>query len=395
MSSKRKIVWVSFLILDTFLHKISRLEILKSLTKLGYRTELLAVVSRKRFQGENQLVQVISIPLRYIPIMSCVMFSIALFFLLPFYIIFSKPDYIITESNFSMLSFIPAVPFSRLKKIKLVLDIRSTPVETFGVKGYFQHLRFCVSVIIAKKFFDGITIITPIMKEEICRKFNLNTRFVGIWSSGVDTSLFDPKKHVFDVQQIRKKLGLSQKFIVFYHGAFSATRGLTETIEAMHTLKHTISDVVLFLLGTGDIIDNLKKLIVSKGLQNKVIIHNPVEYSDVPKYIAMADVCIVPLPDHEYWRSQCPLNLLEYLAMEKVVIVTGIPAHRFIIGEEKCAIYVPSAKSSELAKAIEYAYRNKDKLAEWGKGGRRIIEKRYRWEKIAMDLEKYLLGIKK
>jgi len=35
---------------------------------------------------------------------------------------------------------------------------------------------------------------------------------------------------------------------------------------------------------------------------------------------------------------------------------------------------------------------NKDKLEEWGKVGRTIIQERYTWEKIAGDFEDYLLS---
>jgi hypothetical protein len=152
-------------------------------------------------------------------------------------------------------------------------------------------------------------------------------------------------------------------------------------------------DIVFFLLGTGPMATRLRVLIQKEGLQENVIIHNPVDQSQVPKFISMSDVGIVPLPDHPYWRYQCPLKLLEYLAMKKVVILTDIPAHRSIIGNEKCGLYISSVKPTEIANSIIYAYQNREKLMEWGATGRKIIDKRYRWEKIAADVENYLLSI--
>jgi glycosyltransferase involved in cell wall biosynthesis len=393
-TERKKIAWITFLILDTHLHKTSRLEILKSLAALGYNTELVAVSSRSKVQDEDLPLRIISIPLRYVPIISPIVFASILLFFLPFYVVISKPNVIITEPDFSTLSFMPILPLFRFKKVKLFLDVRSTPVETRGFRGYVRSICFNISLFIARNFFDGITIITPLMKEEVCRKFKLNPKSVGVWSSGVDTALFNPQDYAFEAQQLRDKLGLSQKFVIFYHGAFSQNRGLIETIEAIDDVKNEVPQTVLFLLGNGAITADLKKSIIAKGLQDKVIIHEPVKYSDVPKYIAMSDICIVPLPDHPYWRYQCPLNLLEYLAMEKVIIVTNIPAHRFIIDQEKCAIYIRSTIPSEIAKAIKYAYHNKDKLGDWGMRGRQIIEKNYTWKKIAMELEKYLFSTK-
>jgi glycosyltransferase involved in cell wall biosynthesis len=174
---------------------------------------------------------------------------------------------------------------------------------------------------------------------------------------------------------------------------FSATRGLQETIRALKILKHRYSNAVLFLLGTGPIVSNLKALIQKEDLQDNVIIHNPIYHLEVPKFIGISDVCIVPLPYHPYWRFQSPLKLLEYLAMEKVVILTDIPAHRTVIGEAKCGVYISSLNPMEIAKAIEYVYLNKDSLKEWGKIGREIVKREYTWEKVAGSLEKYLLSI--
>jgi glycosyltransferase involved in cell wall biosynthesis len=390
--NERKILWISFLILDAYLHKTSQLEILRNLAKRGHDTNLIAVRSKNVFQIGDPQVRVISIPLRYIPIISPVMFAVVLLFFLPFYIIVSKPDYIITEPDVSIFGFGSALPFAKLKGIKLVLDVRSTPVETFGFRGYLQTLCFTASVFIARKFFNGMTIVTTLMKEEVCKKFNIDPKFVGVWSNGVST-LFDPNSYVSEGEQLRRKLGLSKKFIILYHGAFSANRGLTETMEAMRIVKRAYSNVVFFLLGTGPIANSLKDLIRMEGLQDNVVIHSSVEYADVPKYIAMSDVGIVPLPNHPFWRFQCPLKLLEYLAMKKVVIATDIPAHRSVIGREKCCVYISSIEPAEIAKAMAYTYENREKLAEWGASGRTIIDEKYRWEKVAEGLENYLLSM--
>jgi glycosyltransferase involved in cell wall biosynthesis len=247
--------------------------------------------------------------------------------------------------------------------------------------------------LIAKKLFNGITVITPMMKDQICSHFNINPHGVGVWTSGVSTALYDPRKFTSESVELKKQLGLSEKFVVFYQGVFSATRGLTETIKAVSILKPKHADIVLFLLGSGPAVPMLTSLAKKDDLQENVIIHGTVNPVEVPKFISMSDVCISPLPDHPYWRFQCPLKLLEYLAMEKTVIVSDIPAHRFVIKGKKCGIYIQTVEPTEIAKSIEYAYQNRKKLSGWGEAGRAIVENKYTWEKVAADLEDYLLSI--
>lgn len=392
-AQKISVFWVSSTILDLSLNRMAFLDILEQFSKLGHKSSLIAVRSKNAPRIKNPQEHVISVPLRRVPLVLPVMFTLVLFIFLPIFVAISTCDIIVMEPDIHVLSAFPAFIIAKFKKTKFVLDIRSTPVETIGFRGFLQKLFFSVAIVVAKKLFDGMTIITPLMKQEVCKTYEINPAKVGVWTTGVSDSLFNPENFSSERVELKGKLGLSEKFVVFYHGGFSATRGLTETVEALELLRHKYPDIVFFLLGSGPALPLLRTLVHKDGLQNNVFVHNPVEQREVPKFIAMSDVCIVPLPYHPYWRFQCPLKLLEYLAMEKTVIVSDIPAHRSIIGDKRCGIYVSPVKPAEIAQSIEYAYRNKDKLVEWGKVGRTIIQEKYEWEKVAKDLENYLLSI--
>ena len=392
-STQRKILWIEPVRLDVDLYKSSLLGILDHLAKRGHSVSLIAQRSKNLFRTETS-VRVFSIPLRIIPAISQGLFAVILFFSLPYYIATIRPDFIIATPNVSILGIIPGLFISKLRKIRIVLDIRTTIVETWGFREFLKKFWFSTSILIAKKLFDGITIITPLMKKEVCNDFDINPDKVGVWTSGVSDALFNPENSAFKKQDLRSNLGLTDKFVVFYHGVFTATRGLTETMAAIGILKDKYPNVVFFLLGTGPIVARLRALIHEEGLQNNVIIHKSVDQSEVPKFIGMSDVCIVPLPNHPYWRHQSPLKLLECLAMEKVVILTDISAHRSIVGEARCGLYIPSINPMEIAQGIERAYISQKDLEEWGKIGRKIIQEKYTWEKVAGDLENYLLSIK-
>jgi glycosyltransferase involved in cell wall biosynthesis len=216
---------------------------------------------------------------------------------------------------------------------------------------------------------------------------------VGVWTSGVSETLFNPEHYVADRSRFREKLGLNGKFVIFYHGVFSHTRGLMETVDAMKILAPKYPDIIFFLLGTGPLAPKLEESTQDMVIHKNVIVAKPVGHSAVPRFISMCDVGIIPLPDHPYWRFQSPLKLLEYLAMKKPVILTDIPAHRAIVDEAKCGVYVSSVKPTQIAEAIEYAYRNRHNLEEWGEIGIEIVRKTYTWSKVAKDLENYLNSI--
>lgn len=389
-SRETGIVWISFLVLDLSLYKTTQLEILRHLAERGYRVSLFAICSKEKMTSNNPLLHLTSIPLRYIPVITPFLFAIATVISLPFHIAKKRPKFIIVEPDLSVLVFVWKILFSSLG-IKVILDIRSTPVELVNFRRYLSALWFNVSVAIGKSVFDGITILTPGMKREICEKFQINPKSVGVWTSGVSTTVFDPEKH--DGTDLRKKFSLTNKFIVMHHGSLTSDRGILESIMAIEIIKDKYPDIVLFVLGSGPEYSSMKKSVKEKGVQDNIIFHDPVSYNEVSKFIAMSDVGIIPLPNLSIWRNQCPLKLLEYLAMKKVVIATDIPANRKVLGKSKCGIYASSADPKEIADAIVYAYNNRKMLGEWGAHGRMIAEKRYSWGKVAEHLETFLLQL--
>jgi glycosyltransferase involved in cell wall biosynthesis len=137
----------------------------------------------------------------------------------------------------------------------------------------------------------------------------------------------------------------------------------------------------------------IKSTIMKENIEKNVIVHDAVSYEEVPKYISMSDVCIVPLPDSPLWRFQSPLKLLEYLSMEKVVIATAIPAHRQVVDSAECCLYLKSTDTKEIIKLLEYAQLHKAQLDKWGKSGREIVLKKYTWQKVAQDFQNYLASI--
>jgi len=325
------------------------------------------------------------IPLRHVKFISSFLDQVFLLLFLPVEILAKKFDYIVVEPATSPIGLF-LKPFARLLRFKLVLDIRSTPLASKNdLREDVHKWLFDFSVLVAKNYFDGITILTESMKKQLLQEFGISGSFVGVWTSGVSKSFL--AKSDYDIAALRKRFGVENKFVVFHHGTLGYARldGIMSTIESVAILRDHFDDLVLFLLGDGEGLPKLRKAVEVYGLDDTVIFHEKVHYAEVPQFISMCDVGIVPLSDSPNWRHQCPLKLLEYLAMGKVTIVTDILANREVIKDNKCGIYARSISPQDLANAIEYAHAHRNDLISWGLRGREIIEQRYTWDKIAED----------
>ncbi|NLB11743.1 glycosyltransferase family 4 protein, partial [bacterium] len=181
-----------------------------------------------------------------IPVFTTFSFWLILWFYLP--IMSKKFDVVVVD----WLSFFGALTMRRSSKAKIILDIRSPPVETTHLRGLISKIIFKPALFLAKYYSHGFTVITHMLKDEICRDFNVDKNLVGIWESGVDLSAFNQQSFNEERLTLRKKLNISERFVVMYHGVFSHTRGLQETIKAFNFLKTSHPNIVFILLGQGE-----------------------------------------------------------------------------------------------------------------------------------------------
>lgn len=378
------------MIVDLFLHKTTQLEILKNLAILGHRVDLLALYSREKTSFPNNYVKTKLVPLRYFPVLTACFFAIIVMIFMPLYAVKRRPRFIIVEPDLTVLVFLWK-PLLDFLGAKIILDIRSTPVEVINFRRHLSALWFNVSVVAGKKAFDGMTILTSGMKQQLCDDFHIEPDRIGVWTSGVSQEIFSPEK--YDRDELRRELSWADRFVIMYHGVFALHRGLIESIRAIKIAKQQCPNLLFFLLGSGPSFESMKTLVTELSVEENVEFHSPVPYERVPRFIAASDVGIIPTPDLAMWRNQSPLKLMEYLAMERVVLITERPFMREIVGENKCGVYFSTPSPEEISNTIIYVYKNREKLAEWGSIGRKIIEERYTWAKVAKNLESYLLQL--
>lgn len=398
--NKTKSLWICYSRILESLETLSgseRMERLQHLAEEGHEVCLIAAYfDKRRFSNRvSPRLRLISVPMKYTPLFSSMLYGLVLLLFLPIYLAKYRPDVVISDPTTApFLVWNPLL--SRILRFKMILDVRSTPVGAGTRATTRGRFLFSISIWIAKSMFSGITIVTPMMRDEICQSFGINPEWTGILSNGISEEAFDPEKEKDDRKLTREQLGLTNKFVIIYHGSFRLTGGLIESIRAVAILKDSHPDVVLFLLGrsTKDLLGLLKQTIKENNVEKNVILHGPVDFHEVPKFIAMSDLGLVPLPNIAFWRYQQPLKLLEYMAMNKTFIVSESPAHRIVVGDSKNAIYIQQVAPVDIAKAIEFACYNRDKLDEWGRAGRDIVMKKYIWKKVNEEFMAYVQKVR-
>ena len=370
-----KILWVTAANEKSFGHT-ELYGLSKSLTKAGH--DVTVVLGSKDKQGRRGDIQYVKNPFNRL-----LFFKLKLALYLARWAVSIKPDFIIVDWESAFVPIILLVlTKSHMYKNNLIHDLRTVPVPT---NSNHAGRVFDLCLQISKRYYLGLTTITAALKDKLCSEYKIPPEKIGIWTSGVDLNRFYPR----DGSMMRQKLGVDGKFVVFYHGSLGFRRGVVEVVEAIRLLNERYGDICLFILGSGIDLENIQRIKTEHNLHN-VLIHPPVDYEAVPEYIAIADLCIVPLPDVECWRVSSPLKLMEYLAMGKPVLLTDIPAHREIVKNKEEAIFIPDIQPETLCGAIEKAYHTRKDLHVMGDAGLRNARENCSWDIQADRLIKFL-----
>jgi glycosyltransferase involved in cell wall biosynthesis len=265
------------------------------------------------------------------------------------------------------------------KKPKLVLDIRTVPVEMEpGLSTKVEILRYNLAVDAAERFCDGITVITSILGETIRGRLKRLTGKIGVWASGVCLEHFEREG-----PDVRRELGLTEKRVLFHHGTLSPNRGLQAAIQALALLKGKLPDLVFLIVGDGKGRALLEAEGRKAGVEDRILFTGKVPYREISKYVRSCDVAILPFPDISWWAVSSPIKLMEYLAMGVRIVATDIPAHRWLTEQTGGIMLAKDATPEVLAATLMNAFSEPhhavpreelERTISWRRQAARLIE---------------------
>jgi glycosyltransferase involved in cell wall biosynthesis len=323
------------------MHGASILNLFEVLSKLKYKVKILLPSDNDKIIEEDTFSIVGLEVKRFIPLLTILsLHTKDLKFTFT-----EKPDVLIFD--FPML---PIFLFARLLwKCKGIMLILSRPVG----ESFLNWLLFRLSLIIGRLFVDIFTAISPYEAVEFSRLGKIPRNKVIVVPSPLGEE-FERFNFSRNINELRSKLGLDMllgKKILLYHGVLDERRGILQLLELFDKSFKGDDKVVLLLVGDGPAKDSIRSFIQRNKINNIVLL-DPVPYSKIPELISACDVGLVLLPDHPWWRYQCPTKLIEFLALGKPVIASDLPGIRWIAGDYPLIVYLRVWDKCEFRKAV-------------------------------------------
>ena len=164
----------------------------------------------------------------------------------------------------------------------------------------------------------------------------------------------------------KKELGLpeNKKIIILQGAGINVHRGTEELVEAMQYVDHTI----LLIVGSGDVIEELKKMRLELKLEERVIITGKVPYEQLANYTRIADLGLSLDKDTNLnYRYSLPNKLFDYIHAGLPVLISPLVEISRIVNNYEIGIIIESHEPKHIAEKINSALNDKERYNLWKK----------------------------
>ncbi|MCX5855321.1 MAG: glycosyltransferase [Deltaproteobacteria bacterium] len=208
------------------------------------------------------------------------------------------------------------------KKHKIPVHFRSLDVSHQLVPSKILSLPTYVMERLVYKKVSSITAITPKLTKYVV-EMGGNPNTTSYLPTGSDIDLFHPQPK--DLELVRKFSIAENDRVVLFAGTLYNFSGLDVLIRFLINNPLERKKIKFIIVGHGEQMNLLRKMIEKNDLSDVVILTGFINYSELPKYINLADVCINPFATNKITDIIFPSKLYQYMACEKPVIATRLP----------------------------------------------------------------------
>lgn len=269
---------------------------------------------------------------------------------------------------------------TRISKVKPVLiSVWGSDVYDFPNESEIKAKIFRKNILNA----EYIASTSNVMAEELKKKVSLGDKTVYITPFGVDTEKFkniekNKEKSEFRIGNVKT---LEPKYGIEY--AILAVKQLKEKL-IKNNEKDLAEAIKLYIYGNGSQKEQLAKLIHEKGLDSSVFLMGRIANDKVPEVLNQLDVfCATSVLDSESFG----VAVVEAMACEVPVIATMVDGFSEVMEDNVTGILVERKNTNQIADAIEFLLRNKEKRIEYGKNGRKRVIEKYDWKQNVEYME--------
>jgi len=261
---------------------------------------------------------------------------------------------------------------SRLKNRPLVLTYHSD----IAGKGLAHHIAGAYNLTMLRLLINNADKIIIARRGYLSKHLEGLKEKTAVIPIGVDARIFRPL--------VTKKRG--DIFFLSVLDEYHEFKGLDTLLGAIRIAKREFPDLKLIVGGEGALKEYYMNVSRSIGLGGNVDFVGLVPQEKLAEYYNSCNLFVLPSTDPT--RETFGIVLLEAMACGKPVVATQIAGVAEDIKGNNAGLVVGPGDKYGLAEAMLRILTNQELAAKMGSLGRRLVEKKYNWRKVAEQTSK-------
>jgi glycosyltransferase involved in cell wall biosynthesis len=195
-----------------------------------------------------------------------------------------------------------------------------------------------------------------------------------------------PDLERFKLCPVEPELKRGSRFLLAYVGEMAVQDGVDYALYALDRLVHKCGrqDVSIVLMGDGQHASKLKALAHELRLDEYVHFTGWVKSDRLVRYLAAADIGLIPDPQNGLSEFSTLVKTMEYMAMKKPIVAFDLQETHFSAGES--ALYATPNSVEEFANKIEILLDDEKLRAQMGAIGYQRVLSELSWNKTKLNL---------
>ncbi len=287
-----------------------------------------------------------------------------------------RPDVVIATSP-QLLVGLAGRCVARWKRVPFVFEVRDLWPESLAAVGMGRSDSALYRIVSRTAEFlyrsaDRIVVVAPAFEKHLVERWHVPREKISVVENGVEAHIFAPGEE----SDLRRQLGVENKFVVSYIGTMGMAQRLETVIEAAAILQSTNPEIAFLIVGEGAEKQRLVVRARECNLINLQFIDQQCR-EKIPAYIRASDVCLVPLKKDELFKTVIPSKMLEFMSCARPVILGVDGQARAILEEARAGISIEPENAVTLAEAIRHLAINREAACELGQNGREYVIRKF------------------
>jgi PEP-CTERM/exosortase A-associated glycosyltransferase len=291
-----------------------------------------------------------------------------------------KPD--IIHAHSPVLNGIPAIRAARRLGIRAVYEIRAfwedAAVDhgTYAENSWKYNLTKFIETQVCKRA-DHVCILCNGLRNDLIERGIPAEKITPVFN-GINP---EELQQVPPDEEYLKAWNPDKKTVIGFVGSFYRYEGLDLLMHAFADIAARNKDILLLLVGGGEMKQELSSAAENLGLKDSVVMPGRIPHEQIAGVYSLIDILAYPRYSMRLTELVTPLKPLEAMAMGKAFVASDVGGHRELIRDGETGLLFRAGSTDALVACLEKLINDRKLRTDLQANAVKWVNNHHTWQK--------------